>query len=69
LRDAEEQKVFNSLAADVAIVAAYGLILPIPILEAPKLGCLNYARFFTASLARRCPNPAGDHGRGLAYRR
>jgi methionyl-tRNA formyltransferase len=41
LRDAEAQKVFNSLAADVAIVAAYGLILPIPILEAPRLGCLN----------------------------
>jgi methionyl-tRNA formyltransferase len=41
LRDVETQKVFNSLAADVVVVAAYGLILPIPILEAPRLGSLN----------------------------
>lgn len=41
LRDVEAQKVFKSLAADVAVVAAYGLILPIPILEAPRFGCLN----------------------------
>ena len=41
LRDLESQKIFNSLAADVAIVAAYGLILPTAILEAPRLGCLN----------------------------
>lgn len=41
LRDVETQKVFNSLAADVVVVAAYGLILPIPILETPRLGCLN----------------------------
>jgi methionyl-tRNA formyltransferase len=41
LRDLEAQKDFSDLAADVAIVAAYGLMLPIPILEAPRLGCLN----------------------------
>ena len=41
LRDVETQKAFKNLAADVAVVAAYGLILPIPILEAPRLGCLN----------------------------
>jgi methionyl-tRNA formyltransferase len=41
LRDVESQLVFSSLAADVAVVAAYGAILPIPILEAPRLGCLN----------------------------
>ena len=41
LRDAETQSVFMNLAADVAIVAAYGLILPAPILEAPRFGCLN----------------------------
>src|SRR5580692_4864512 len=41
LRDVEVQKAFNSLAADVAIVAAYGLILPPPVLAAPRLGCLN----------------------------
>ena len=37
----EEQTTFADLAADVAIVAAYGLILPQAILDAPKLGCIN----------------------------
>ena len=41
LRDVEVQKAFNTLAADVVLVVAYGLILPIPILTAPRLGCLN----------------------------
>ena len=41
LQDVKTQEVFNSLAADVAIVAAYGLLLPIPILESPRLGCMN----------------------------
>jgi methionyl-tRNA formyltransferase len=41
LRDAKAQRAFSSLAADVAIVAAYGLLLPIPILESPRLGCIN----------------------------
>jgi methionyl-tRNA formyltransferase len=41
LRDAEAQAAFAALYADVAVVAAYGLILPRPILEAPRLGCLN----------------------------
>jgi methionyl-tRNA formyltransferase len=39
--DLDTQKVFGSLATDVAVVAAYGLLLPIPILEAPRLGCVN----------------------------
>ena len=41
LRDADEQAAFVALGLDVAAVAAYGLILPVPILEAPRLGCLN----------------------------
>jgi methionyl-tRNA formyltransferase len=41
LRDAGEQARFATLNADVAVVAAYGLILPKPILEAPKQGCIN----------------------------
>lgn len=41
LRDEGEQAAFAALEADVAIVAAYGLILPQPILDAPRLGCLN----------------------------
>jgi methionyl-tRNA formyltransferase len=41
LRNADEQAAFAALGADVGIVVAYGLILPAPILEAPRLGCLN----------------------------
>jgi methionyl-tRNA formyltransferase len=41
LKAPEEQEKFRALNADLAIVAAYGLILPAPILEAPRLGCLN----------------------------
>jgi methionyl-tRNA formyltransferase len=41
LRDEAEQTVFAELNADVAVVAAYGLILPQPILDAPLLSCLN----------------------------
>jgi methionyl-tRNA formyltransferase len=41
LKDAEAQADFAALDADVAVVAAYGLILPAPILAAPRQGCLN----------------------------
>jgi len=41
LRNADAQAEFAALGLDVAVVAAYGLILPQPILEAPKHGCLN----------------------------
>src|ERR1700757_784747 len=41
LRDEKEQERFRALDADLAVVAAYGLILPKPILEAPRLGCIN----------------------------
>ncbi|MDR6150618.1 methionyl-tRNA formyltransferase [Sphingomonas sp. SORGH_AS_0742] len=41
LRSEEEQARFAAHDADVAVVAAYGLILPRPILAAPRLGCLN----------------------------
>jgi methionyl-tRNA formyltransferase len=41
LRDEEERAAFAALGADVAVVAAYGLILPRPLLAAPRLGCLN----------------------------
>ena len=39
--DATEQATFAALHADVAVVAAYGLILPQAMLDAPRLGCLN----------------------------
>lgn len=41
LRNAEAQAEFAALKADVAVVVAYGLILPQAILDAPKFGCLN----------------------------
>jgi methionyl-tRNA formyltransferase len=41
LRDAEEQAKFAAFEADLGVVAAYGLILPKPILDAPKMGCIN----------------------------
>ncbi|NOC47139.1 methionyl-tRNA formyltransferase [Ruegeria sp. HKCCD7559] len=41
LKPAEEQDSFAALNADVAVVVAYGLILPQPILDAPAHGCLN----------------------------
>ncbi|PLK25548.1 methionyl-tRNA formyltransferase [Novosphingobium sp. TH158] len=41
LRDEQAQADFAALAADVAVVAAYGLILPQAVLDAPKHGCLN----------------------------
>ena len=41
LKSPEEQAAFAALEADVAVVAAYGLILPQPILDAPQHGCLN----------------------------
>lgn len=41
LRNAEAQAEFAALGADVAVVAAYGLILPQAVLDAPIHGCLN----------------------------
>ncbi|MCS6921946.1 MAG: methionyl-tRNA formyltransferase [Elioraea sp.] len=37
----DEHRFFASLGLDAAVVAAYGLILPAPMLEAPRRGCLN----------------------------
>ena len=41
LKGAAEHAAFAALGAEVAVVAAYGLILPVPVLEAPARGCLN----------------------------
>lgn len=41
LRDPSDQAEFAALGADIAVVAAYGLILPQPILDAPARGCIN----------------------------
>lgn len=41
LKGAEEQAALAALDADIAVVAAYGLILPQAVLDAPRLGCIN----------------------------
>ncbi len=41
LRSEDAAKDFAALGADVAVVVAYGLILPPAVLDAPRLGCLN----------------------------
>ena len=64
LKSAEEQAIFAAHKADVAIVAAYGLILPKAILDAPKQGCINVhasllPRWRGAAPIQRCIE-AGD---------
>lgn len=41
LRSPEAQEAFARLGADAAIVVAYGLMLPKPVLQAPRYGCFN----------------------------
>jgi methionyl-tRNA formyltransferase len=41
LKGAAEQAEFAALKADLAVVVAYGLILPQAVLDAPRFGCLN----------------------------
>jgi len=41
LKDPAEQDAFAALGADAAVVVAYGLILPQPVLDAPHHGCFN----------------------------
>lgn len=41
LKSDEEQAAFNTLEADAAVVVAYGLLLPKPVLDAPRLGAWN----------------------------
>jgi methionyl-tRNA formyltransferase len=41
LKGEAEQRAFAALGADAAVVIAYGLLLPAPVLAAPRLGCFN----------------------------
>ncbi|MEL7214852.1 MAG: methionyl-tRNA formyltransferase [Pseudomonadota bacterium] len=41
LREIADQAQLAALGADIGVVVAYGLILPQPVLDAPRLGCLN----------------------------
>lgn len=70
---AEDQAAFAAIGADVAVVVAYGLILPRPVLDAPARGCLN----LHASLLPRWRGAApiqraimaGDRQTGIAVMR
>lgn len=61
-RDTAEHDAFAALDLDVAVVAAYGLILPKPMLDAPRRGCLN----IHASLLPRWRGAAPIHAAILA---
>jgi methionyl-tRNA formyltransferase len=62
LRSEDAAKDFAALAADVAVVVAYGLILPKSVLDAPRFGCLN----IHASLLPRWRGAAPIHRAILA---
>ena len=62
LKGAEQQAEFAELEADIAVVAAYGLILPQVVLDAPQHGCLN----IHASLLPRWRGAAPVHRAILA---
>jgi methionyl-tRNA formyltransferase len=61
-RDTAQHEAFAALNLDVAVVAAYGLILPNAMLDAPKRGCLN----IHASLLPRWRGAAPIHAAILA---
>jgi methionyl-tRNA formyltransferase len=61
-RDVAEHEAFAALGLDAAVVAAYGLILPKAMLEAPRRGCLN----IHASLLPRWRGAAPIHAAILA---
>ena len=62
LKGAEAQQEFAGHQADIAVVAAYGLILPQAVLDAPRMGCLN----IHASLLPRWRGAAPVHRAILA---
>ncbi len=70
LRDAQVQVQFAKQAADVLVVAAYGLLLPKPILEAPRLGCINVHPSLLPRWRGAAPIPcaimAGDSETGIS---
>ncbi|WP_188965909.1 methionyl-tRNA formyltransferase [Neoroseomonas lacus] len=61
-RDTAQHKAFAALDLDVAVVAAYGLILPKAMLDAPRRGCIN----IHASLLPRWRGAAPIHAAILA---
>ncbi len=73
LKSADEQRKFAALAADAAVVVAYGLLLPKAVLDAPRLGCFNVhasllPRWRGAAPIQRAIM-AGDHESGVTIMR
>jgi methionyl-tRNA formyltransferase len=71
LRGPGEHAAFAALGADLALVAAYGLILPRPVLDAPRLGCINIhgsklPRWRGAAPIQRAIE-AGDTATGVSF--
>ena len=69
LKSAEDQEAFSGWGADLAVVVAYGLILPQVVLDAPRLGCVNLhgsllPRWRGAAPIQRAVM-AGDHVSGV----
>lgn len=72
-RDEPAQRAFAALDLDAAVVAAYGLILPKPMLEAPSRGCLNIHASLLPRWRGAAPIQAavlaGDHETGVTIMR
>jgi methionyl-tRNA formyltransferase len=70
LRNVHVQAEFAKQSADVLVVAAYGLLLPKPILEAPRFGCINVHPSLLPRWRGAAPIPwaiiAGDRQTGIS---
>ena len=62
LKDEAAQAEFRAHKADAAVVVAYGLILPKPILDAPRLGCFNVHASLLPRWRGAAPINRADHG-------
>ncbi len=73
LKSVDEQKSFADLKADAAVVVAYGLILPLAILNAPREGCFNVHASLLPRWRGAAPIQraiiAGDHESGVCIMR
>jgi methionyl-tRNA formyltransferase len=73
LRDLEAEADFLALEPELAVVVAYGLILPAPILDGPKRGCLNVHASLLPRWRGAAPIQrailAGDHMTGVTIMR
>ncbi|CAN5414201.1 methionyl-tRNA formyltransferase [soil metagenome] len=69
LKDPREQGLLQDLNLDLMVVIAYGLLLPLPILNAPRLGCINVHASLLPRWRGAAPIQrallAGDHNTGI----